>query len=629
MSRYNWYPWAVFFLLVAVGISTGSAQIFKQPAPGEVYREFSMATNLGSNDWIVASQVAHDNFGVDYPNPSIYIDISSGALNGAIRAEALMTVWGGHVGSTYKKISFNGKPNLDIPELQTTPTAGQCYIHQANIGIDVPLSHLQEGTNSFQADCGPQTCYSFNWGQWGLYGIIIRIYYDPSSVEHVTGSVSTPGPGATFGDSPTVSASVSGSADRVDFLAYYDGYDTDGDGVWQEYHHDYNMPKWGDMEIHNHVGTSWGSPWSVTWDNTWVPDQSDVRVIARIRGTNGLWYVTQPSTNLTIARSQSSVVMYKPYNVGEREWAHYGVDDGQHGDAVQVQNVSVPTVADAANAVALVRTWHGADIEDPDKYVKFNDHYFPGFGDVYFAKLDLLEVPLWSIIEGENAFTWYSPVPNHHGIEILWPGPALLVRYGIPLPVQLASFTALTMSASSVELKWTTLSETNNFGFEVERSYETPTAFTTIPNSFRPGRGTTLETTHYTYTDKDQGGSVRYYRLKQMDLDGKIHLSDQIRVDVLTSVKDQSAPAAYALSQAYPNPFNPSTIIKYALPADGFVRIHVMNQLGQTVKTLFEGNTSAGYHQVTFDATGLASGVYFYRIEAGKFVDTKKVVFIR
>jgi hypothetical protein len=261
--------------------------------------------------------------------------------------------------------------------------------------------------------------------------------------------------------------------------------------------------------------------------------------------------------------------------------------------------------------------------------VKFNDHTFPSFGDSYFAKLDRLNVPAGSIIEGENAFTFYSPIVGHHGIEILWPGPALVVRYGVPLPIQLGSFTAATLTASSVELRWSTLSETNNFGFEVQRAYDSPAAFASIPNSFRPGRGTTLETTNYTFTDNDPSARVRYYRLKQSDLDGMVNYSDHIRVDLLTSVKENATPTAYALSQAYPNPFNPTTTINYALPVSGQVRITVMNQLGQTVKTLFEGTRDAGYHQVTFDATGMASGVYFYHIQAGTFVATKKVVLIR
>ncbi len=623
--------WKGFVLLVLItaGILPVQAQIFNQPPPGSVYREFAMTVSLGGDDWVVAAPNANTNFGVRYPNPTMYLGIDGGALSGATRAEALLTVWGGHVGTTGKKISFNGHSNLSIPELQTTPSDGQCYMQQENIVIDVPLGNLQEGTNSFQCDAGAQTCYSFGWGQWGIYGVIIRVYYDPNSVSHVTGSIASPSNGASFGDSPTVTANVTGSADRVDFLAYYDGYDTDGDGVWQEYHHDYNMAKWGDMEIQNHVGTAWGSPWSVLWNNDLVPDQSGISILARIRGTNGIWYVTQPVSRLTLSRASSTVMMFKPYNVGPREWAKGDVDDGAHGDGYQVQNVNVPDAADAASATALIRTWHGADIEDPDHWVRFNDHVFPGFGDSYFAKLDKLDVPVSSVSSGENTFTFYSPIVGHHGIEILWPGPALVVRYGVPLPVQLASFTATATSYTEVHIAWKTLTETNNFGFEVQRSYGNPDAFATVANSFQAGHGTTVQVHEYSYTDTDQGTPVRYYRLKQTDLNGNTTYSEPVRVDVLTSVNDHQTPTSYALDQAYPNPFNPSTTIAYALPAAGAVRMVVMNQLGQEVRTLVNQQQEAGYHQVVFDAAGLASGVYFYRITAGSFVATKKVVLVR
>ena len=401
-----------------------------------MYREYAVAIDPSGDAWHVTNQQATVNYpgypaqgAGPYPNPINHITIGSGDLAGATRAEAVMTIWGGHVGTTNKQISFNGNTILNIPELQTTPTSGQCYLSQANIGIDVPLSHLREGDNSFQAESGGQTCYSFGWGQWGLYGMIIRVYYDPATKSHVTGTVTSPPSGAIIGDNPAVAASVTGSASRVDFLAYYDGYDTDGDGVYLEYHHDYNMPKFGAMSIRNHVGTATGSPWSVTWQNSYVPDQSGVKMIARIQGSDGVWYVTQPSTGLTIQRSGSSVVMYKPYNVGEREWAKGDVSDGTHGAGFQIQNVNVSSIANISSATALIRTWHGLDTEDPAHYVQFNNYTFPTFGESYFAKLDILSVPPSAPTSGENTFTFYSPIIGHHGIEILWPGPALVVRY--------------------------------------------------------------------------------------------------------------------------------------------------------------------------------------------------------
>ena len=88
-------------------------------------------------------------------------------------------------------------------------------------------------------------------------------------------------------------------------------------------------------------------------------------------------------------------------------------------------------------------------------------------------------------------------------------------------------------------------------------------------------------------------------------------------------------PLAYSLDQNYPNPFNPSTKIEYSIKAAGFVSLKVFNLLGQVVATLNEGKQEAGKYSVVFDASRLSSGIYFYQITAGKFVATKKMMFLK
>ncbi len=88
-------------------------------------------------------------------------------------------------------------------------------------------------------------------------------------------------------------------------------------------------------------------------------------------------------------------------------------------------------------------------------------------------------------------------------------------------------------------------------------------------------------------------------------------------------------PGEFSLDQNYPNPFNPSTTIRYGLANRSHVTLRVFNTLGQQVAQLVHGEVEAGYHQVQFDGNGLSSGVYLYRLQAGDFVTTKRLLFLR
>ncbi|HTY57475.1 MAG TPA: T9SS type A sorting domain-containing protein [Bacteroidota bacterium] len=100
-------------------------------------------------------------------------------------------------------------------------------------------------------------------------------------------------------------------------------------------------------------------------------------------------------------------------------------------------------------------------------------------------------------------------------------------------------------------------------------------------------------------------------------------------VPVLGGDAPRALPREYDLAQNFPNPFNPSTVIRYAIPVKSHVILTVHNLLGQLVATVVNGDEDAGFHEVRFEAPGLASGVYLYRLEAGKFVQTRKLTLIR
>ncbi|NUN09664.1 MAG: T9SS type A sorting domain-containing protein [Ignavibacteriaceae bacterium] len=190
------------------------------------------------------------------------------------------------------------------------------------------------------------------------------------------------------------------------------------------------------------------------------------------------------------------------------------------------------------------------------------------------------------------------------------------------IPVELTSFTA-SVGEYQVTLNWNTATEVNNRGFEVQRMID-GNSWITI--GFVEGRGTTSDPVAYSYSDKyndfNYSGNVSY-RLRQVDFDGRSELSSVINLDINFSVRE------YALNQNYPNPFNPSTLIKYALPKAGKVTIKVYNSIGKEVATLVDGLMEAGNHEVTFDAGALASGVYFYKMTAGEFSQSRKLLLMK
>lgn len=192
--------------------------------------------------------------------------------------------------------------------------------------------------------------------------------------------------------------------------------------------------------------------------------------------------------------------------------------------------------------------------------------------------------------------------------------------YSSPLPVELSSFTGKVVNGTSVDLKWGTKTEVNNYGFNVERRIKDG-EWNKI--GFIAGNGNSNSPKNYSFTDNDlfAGGSELQYRLKQVDNDGQFEYSDVVEVTLV--------PTQYELSQNYPNPFNPSTTIRFSLPNETKLKINIYNMLGELVQTLLDGNYQAGYHKVTFNASTLPSGAYIYRIESSEFVQTRKMILLK
>lgn len=188
------------------------------------------------------------------------------------------------------------------------------------------------------------------------------------------------------------------------------------------------------------------------------------------------------------------------------------------------------------------------------------------------------------------------------------------------IPVELISFNAEVIEGK-VELDWSTATETNNSGFEILRSAQNDKSkWEKI--GFLPGHGTTTETKHYSFTDNDVKPGKYKYKLNQIDYDGMFEYSQIVEVEI-PFVNE------FSLSQNQPNPFNPNTVISYQSPAASHVLLKVYNVLGNEVATLVSEQKPAGIFEVEFNAEKLPSGIYFYKLQAGSFTETKKMVLLR
>jgi hypothetical protein len=182
---------------------------------------------------------------------------------------------------------------------------------------------------------------------------------------------------------------------------------------------------------------------------------------------------------------------------------------------------------------------------------------------------------------------------------------------------------AASVNKNDVTLNWTTESEINNAGFEVERQSLSSGKDIWAKIGFVEGNGTTNEPKHYTFFDRKLNTGKYNYRLKQIDYNNRSvehFLSDVVTVGV---------PKKYAISQNYPNPFNPTTKIDFEIPNDSKVSIKVFDILGRKITSLVNGFIEAGYHTIEFDGSNFASGMYFYRIHTNGFEKVKKMVLLK
>lgn len=188
-----------------------------------------------------------------------------------------------------------------------------------------------------------------------------------------------------------------------------------------------------------------------------------------------------------------------------------------------------------------------------------------------------------------------------------------------PTPIEMINFNSVT-SGANVTLNWSTSNEINNSGFKIIRSTADQT-WTEV--GFVNGSGNSTEPKNYSFIDRNLNSGIYNYRLKQIDFNGNYEFFD-LSEEVVIGVPDK-----FSLHQNYPNPFNPFTKIRYDLPVSGNTSLKIYDNTGREIKTLVSGFKEAGYYTAEFNGSGFASGVYYYKIESGNFIATKKMVLLK
>jgi len=381
------------------------------PEPGDVFKELVWVANGGCAG---AVRIASDACAATYfpgQNSANQNFTFPGTISkdGAIKAEVSIQKVMCHDGTTGFELQMNNSGNwhaLGYGEGSTIPN--DSYQYMIYPSIEIPLDEIAEGENVIKF----RVSASSGWCPQNLvYGGTLRVYYPAGSVEHPTGAISC-GSGAVIGMSAELSADVTGNVDRVDFIYKGLGVNWEGEGNYTQWH--YHFFK-GD--IMHHIGSATSSPWNVTWNTEWVPTQPEgkLEVCARLVGSNGMVCMTD-AIALFLQRTGHSVEIGQPYNVP----AAWVTRSGAKSENFDLSG-------NTGNAKAARVCW--SSWGDHCGGGNVNGTKFGCGSDVggYNPRFHEAELDAGAVRNGQNTLTidW----GGHHGMEVNWPGPMVLVQY--------------------------------------------------------------------------------------------------------------------------------------------------------------------------------------------------------
>jgi hypothetical protein len=676
-------------LATLVALTTAVTVVYAEPEPGDIFREYLWKGPFGNaSGWqrVTDPEARHSGAQAFLPNRVNHIEIDDFA--GVLRAEIYIELWGGHAGTSNKRVRVNGNDWIEIrvpPAIPGEAGVNSCpegYQYFTYPSVPIPLDQLHPGDNTFEFTSGPQTCFDFGWGQWGVYGVTFRLFYDDTKA-HADGRIASPPPHTVFGDSLELRlTSTDPSIAQVDFIGRYRDFDFEGNGVYHQWHYNYRYGK-----ITRHLGTINEAPFALTWRTDWIPDQDrPLQIVARIRNTDGLYYMTDVVDDLILTRPDRSVVLYEPYDVPGR-W------QTRSGNARQDNQVFIPhDLHRAAAAQLILATWSGGHADS----IGINDRQVVRrVGWTHDYSFDEIPAPLELLRVGTNdLFT--AAGTSHHGIEVLWPGIALKVQYDGPANVaatvagpmvfadslangwRLAAASQVVVNLGATEKTYqgqlAVELQSGTQGWEITLARDVPldvSRYKSIrmavlfedvsisdphwfklfvdnyfPQSLLTADGATdgveLDRAGWQIVDiplAEFGLRRPYIESLRMRgrFSGRLLIDDFHLVPHPTTHVEADAPprpAATGLLANYPNPFNAATVISFALAQGDVVDLSIHNLEGQRVATLLKSTRQAGSHTVRWDGRDLqgrllATGLYLARLQTGAEATTRKLLLLR
>lgn len=392
-----------------------------EPRPGDVFRENVWRAADGKWQRITSPEATHKGAQKFLPNAVNTIELK--ALENATRVEVQLELLLSHFGTTGQAMRVNGGEWLPIPGPKDLP--GKMGREQAPAEmfhtmlfptVTVPLAALRSGQNTFEFTCRPGRGLAERWPQSIVYAATFRIYYKadiaaPSG--RVIAKSATPDRFGAIALSVEPVPSSGRAIRRVDFLARYHGYDWRGEGVKEHWHYQTHFGA-----LRYHAGTAFTAPWTAAWDVREVPAQEGpVQIVARIEDDQGMCRMTQPLA-LEKFRGMPNTRLIAAHDVP----VHWQSRDNKR----HACKITLPDdLSRLAEAKLILATWNG---DQCDEIGLNGTTLMRNVGHNHDLSYDTIHVPISLLKPGENEFHTKSATLEH-GIEVLWPGPVLLVRF--------------------------------------------------------------------------------------------------------------------------------------------------------------------------------------------------------